>query len=70
MSSLYDDLFEGDGKDNKPKPTKPQPSPIDDDRFQASTTESLDEILALTKRFNLKAGRSEDGMPFYIKIYH
>ncbi|MGY3793904.1 hypothetical protein [Aquimarina sp. 433] len=55
MSSLYDDLFEEDGKDNKPKPTKPQPSPIDDDRFQASTTESLDEILALTKRFNLKA---------------
>ena len=55
MSSLYDDLFEEDGKNNKPKPNKPQPSPIDDDKFQASTTESLDEILALTKRFNLKA---------------
>ncbi|MBW1295498.1 hypothetical protein [Aquimarina litoralis] len=55
MSSLYDDLFEEDGKDNKPKPKSPKPSYLDDDRFQASTTESLDEILALTKRFNLKA---------------
>jgi len=55
MSSLYDDLFEEDRKDNKPKSSSTESSDLDNDRFQESTTESLDEILILIQQFNAKA---------------
>ncbi|WP_299183230.1 hypothetical protein [uncultured Aquimarina sp.] len=55
MPSLYDDLFEEDGKKNKTNAPKSQPIDLDNDRFQETGKESLDEILILAKQFNIKA---------------
>ncbi|AXT52531.1 hypothetical protein D1818_17455 [Aquimarina sp. BL5] len=55
MPSLYDDLFEDSGKKNKPTDHKPEPIDLDNDRFQETGKESLDEILILIKQFTTKA---------------
>ncbi|SEL65032.1 hypothetical protein SAMN04487910_2918 [Aquimarina amphilecti] len=55
MPSLYDDLFEEDGKQTKSNNQKSEPINFDNDRFQEIGKESLDEILALIKQFNSKA---------------
>ncbi|WP_298545176.1 hypothetical protein [uncultured Aquimarina sp.] len=55
MPSLYDDLFEDNEKKNKPTDHKPEPINLDNDRFQETGKESLDEILTLIKQFSSKA---------------
>ncbi|WP_299260339.1 hypothetical protein [uncultured Aquimarina sp.] len=52
---MYDDLFEDDSKGNNPIDRKPEPVNLDNDLFQEEGKESLDEILALIKQFNVKA---------------
>ncbi|WP_378178768.1 hypothetical protein [Aquimarina sp. SS2-1] len=55
MPGLYDDLFEEDGKKNKPTDPKPEPIDFNNNHFQEKGKESLDEILILTKEFTTKA---------------
>ncbi|MFD2563020.1 hypothetical protein [Aquimarina rubra] len=55
MPGLYDDLFEEDGKENKPVDPKLDSINFDNNRFSETGKESLDEILSLIKRFTAKA---------------
>ena len=55
MPSIYDDLFEDDGKASKPTEGQPEPIDFDDSIFRETGKESLDEILSLIKEFTIKA---------------